>query len=401
MYTHSVAGEDALLHFSASLEKNRKGWLAVHIQLSRLRPENRGPDQLRVATETFDKLLQRFDSKLFVIVNGDIIFVINGATIADVDPIVMRLRYLFAEDPMFYGSDQADSTRFCTWYNLITEYRAFMSRVTQLAKLGTVDPRKEAEKLIEDQEQGPKPLDHNTFKDVVERLERADLASSLRRQSICLIGNDGVPKPVFSEVFISIGELNRTLMPSVNIASNRWLFQFLTNVLDQHMLGLVSKPTEGMFARAFSLNLNVASLLSPAFNSLDKRLSDQAKKTVMIELQPLDVYADMGAYVFAKESLQEKGYRICLDSVTHLTLPYVDRRSLGADLLKLFCSSDMLDDPSGTRIKEMQDIVQRAGEGRVILARCDDEQAIAFGQRLGITLFQGRHLDSLLGRQAV
>ena len=401
MYSHSVAQEDALLHFAASLEKERKGWLAVHIQLSRLRRENRGPDQLRVATETFEGLLRKFEAKLFVIVNGDIIFVVNGAKIADVDPIVMRLRYLFAEDPMFYGADEGDSTRFCTWYNLITEFRAFMQRVTQLAKLGTIDPRKEAEKLIDDQEQGTRALDHTTFKDVAERLERADLSSSLRRQSICLLANEGSPKPIFSEVFISIGELNRSLMPSVNIASNRWLFQYLTNVLDQHMLGLVAKPTDGMFDRAFSLNLNVASLLSPAFTKLDQRLSEQAKKTIMIELQPLDIYADMGAYVFARESLQEKGYRICIDSVTHLTLPYVDRRSLGADLLKLFWSSDMLDDPSGTRIQKMQEFVQNAGEGRVILARCDNEQAVAFGQRLGITLYQGRHLDKLLGRQSV
>jgi hypothetical protein len=32
----------------------------------------------------------------------------------------------------------------------------------------------------------------------------------------------------------------------------------------------------------------------------------------------------------------------------------------------------------------------------VILTRCDNKQAVEYGQALGITLFQGRYLDGLV-----
>ena len=414
MHEKTVSSEDSMLHFCSSLERNRKEWLSVHIQLSRLKPQNRTPDQLSLAAETFDSLLTKFEARLFVVKNGDIIFCAKGAQITDVDPIVMRLRYLFSEDPMF-NIGSVDSTRFCTWYNLVTEFRAFMMRITQLSKVGTINPRDERESIAETaageantaeilegaDADSPYPIDHMVFREVVERLSRADISSSLRRQSICMFGKDGQPKPLFSEVFVSIGEINRSIMPNVAMAANKWLFNYMTPYLDDMVLQIVSKPNEGIFNRAFSLNLNVHSLLSSEFKKLDRKLSDQAKKTVLIELQAVDIYADMGAYVFARDMVQEKGYRVCIDSVNHLTLPYIDRRGLGADLVKLFWSPDMGDDPSGNRLKSLKEMVKRTNESRIIMARCDDQTAIDFRRMLGLNLFQGRAVDKLLGRESV
>ncbi len=414
MQEKTVATEDTMLHFCTSLERNRKEWLSVHIQLSRLKPQNRTPDQLSLAAETFNSLLTKFEARLFVVKNGDIIFCARGAQITDVDPIVMRLRYLFSEDPMF-NVGTVDSTRFCTWYNLVTEFRAFIMRITQLSKVGTMNPRdaREANTDQFDKEtdtatlleganaDNPHPIDHLVFKEVVERLSRADISSSLRRQSICMFGKDHQPKPLFSEVFVSIGEINRSIMPNVAMAANKWLFHYMTPYLDDMVLQLVSKPNEGLFNRAFSLNLNVQSLLSAEFKKLDRKLSEQAKKTVLIELQAVDIYADMGAYVFARDMIQEKGYRVCIDSVNHLTLPYIERRGLGADLIKLFWSPDMADDPSGNRLKSLKEMVKHTNEGRIIMARCDDQTAIDFGRMLGLNLFQGRAIDKLLGRESV
>ncbi|MDX1739313.1 MAG: hypothetical protein R3261_13825, partial [Alphaproteobacteria bacterium] len=42
--------------------------------------------------------------------------------------------------------------------------------------------------------------------------------------------------------------------------------------------------------------------------------------------------------------------------------------------------------------------VKAAGQGRIILARCDNKMMIETGQKMGITLFQGHHLDKVLTR---
>ncbi len=40
--------------------------------------------------------------------------------------------------------------------------------------------------------------------------------------------------------------------------------------------------------------------------------------------------------------------------------------------------------------------MERVGKSRIILARCDTEQAIAFGLNAGIKLFQGRIVEKLI-----
>jgi len=46
--------------------------------------------------------------------------------------------------------------------------------------------------------------------------------------------------------------------------------------------------------------------------------------------------------------------------------------------------------------QELKTMIRDRRKGRTILARCDSEAAIQVGRQLGITLFQGRYVDSLL-----
>ena len=50
--------------------------------------------------------------------------------------------------------------------------------------------------------------------------------------------------------------------------------------------------------------------------------------------------------------------------------------------------------------KSSRKAVERCGKSRVILARCDSADAIRFGQEMGITMFQGRFVDSLMLEEA-
>jgi 16S rRNA C967 or C1407 C5-methylase (RsmB/RsmF family) len=56
----------------------------------------------------------------------------------------------------------------------------------------------------------------------------------------------------------------------------------------------------------------------------------------------------------------------------------------------------MADDLSGNRTSELKEHIDRCGRARIILTRCDSDEAIRFGQSLGITMYQGRYVDKLL-----
>ena len=96
--------------------------------------------------------------------------------------------------------------------------------------------------------------------------------------------------------------------------------------------------------------------------------------------------------------LHDRGYRFCLDAVTHLSLPLIDRERLGFDLVKIHWSPDLRDQLDGVQGEVLRQAARTIGQERLILARCDSEFAFEAGHALGISLYQGHMVDHLLAR---
>ena len=116
---------------------------------------------------------------------------------------------------------------------------------------------------------------------------------------------------------------------------------------------------------------------------------------MIVEMQKEDIFCDLASYVFAREFVQEKGYKVCLDGLTVQTINIIDRERLGADMAKLVWHPDLVD--SGEELhQQIRNLVQRGGPDRLILCRCDNREAIDFGMSVGIDLFQGRFVENLM-----
>jgi hypothetical protein len=390
--------EHLLLEHMQRLAKFRGGRRAVHIHLSRLRPGNRRGDRIRIALNTFEFLVRHFEGQIFALGNADVAFVCKGGEIAAIDDAVMRVRHLFSDDPLTQDVEDEES-RFCSWYDLERQYDDFMAIVQALAD----EDRRRSQRLsaitAADLKKVPDllPLSPRQLSELVEAIERADLSNMMRRQAICSIVPDAAPQMLFRELYISIDVLRSIVMPGYDIAANRWLFQHLTHTLDQRMLQLLSKNDDSVISASYSININIATLLTDRFLAFDAGLSAATRGTVVFELQPIDVFADLGAFVFARDFAKERGYRICLDGVTDLTLPFFDRIRLGLDLVKIVWQPEALAGGREGHLDELRRLVTSFGRARTILCRCDSEEAVALGQSLGINLFQGRHIDRLIG----
>ena len=77
-------------------------------------------------------------------------------------------------------------------------------------------------------------------------------------------------------------------------------------------------------------------------------------------------------------------------------MPYIDRERLGIDLVKVFWSPDLGDPARPERAAEVKAAIERVGKLRVIIAQCDNADAVRFGHDSGVHLFQGRYIDQLL-----
>jgi EAL domain-containing protein (putative c-di-GMP-specific phosphodiesterase class I) len=389
--------EAALLDYVQRLDRHRAGRRAVHVHLSKLRPYNRRDQHLRIARNTFENLVRSYEGQIFALANVDIVFICKGATTAALDAAVLKMRYLFSEDPIAQGDDPATGDKFCTWYDLERDYDDLLAAAEKI--VAERERRNTEETAAAWRRPAPAltPLEPDQLGRVVQALARADLSNVIRRQPICAVLAGAPPQPIFTELFVSIADLQRVVAPQTHLGSNRWLFQYLTETLDKRMLATLPKLDDSSVSARISINLNVATLLSQEFLNFDAALRGNARGTLVIELQAIDVFADLGSFIFTRDFVRERGYRLCLDGLSHLTAPLIDREKLGLDLLKIVWSSDMCDPAMDRRLADIKELIGRAGEARVILCRCDNADAISIGQSLGITLFQGRHVDALLG----
>ena len=234
----------------------------------------------------------------------------------------------------------------------------------------------------------------------VEReLKEVDLRSALRRQPVCAAVRGMPIRMVFDEMYINIAALRQLLKVDVDLLSNRWLFKYLTQTLDMRMLELIRQNPATYLVAPLSLNLNIPTLLSEQFLTFDAAVKPGMKVSIVIELQIADVFSDMAGYLTARDVVQKLGYRICLDGVTNLSFPQIDRQRLGFDLIKVQWNADT--ETKGEQIKRVKEAVRLCGNNRVIMTRCDNELAVHYGQSMGLSLFQGRYLDGQINPRAM
>ena len=390
--------EIVLIDYVRRLDRFREGRRAVHVHLSRLKPYNRREHHLRIAAFALETMVRNFGGALFNLYNDDFLALCKGASVAEMDEFVLRLRYLFGEDPLLVEMERKGE-EFCTWYDLEQEYDFLRAHVAELdaARMSHEAALAEADQEQQDQDPLPStPLDPTRLATITDAIAQADLSSMLRRQAVCALVGDSKPETVFSELYISMDELRQTLMPTHDIQANRWLFQDLTRHLDLRMIALLLRSNDSTLRHTFSINLNIDTILSPEFLRFDAALQGTARRTIVIEMQLVDVFADIGNFIFARDFLHDRGYRICLDGTTHMSLPFVDRRRLDFDLVKLRWSSDLNDQLAGPRGQELEATIRDLSPERLILCRCDSEQAFELGRSLGIAMYQGFHVESRL-----
>jgi EAL domain-containing protein (putative c-di-GMP-specific phosphodiesterase class I) len=390
----STNQEYRLLEHIDRLSRHREGRRAVHIHLSKLKSENRRDHHLRIATSTFENQVKSFEGQLFRLANQDLFFVYRDVDPVEIDEAVMRLRYLFTDDPLVQDNDEEDN--FSTWWDLERQYNDLHTVVQALYD----EVQKRQKRLAQIGGGGPAggkpPINPHRLGELIDIIAKADLSNLLRRQAVFAILTTQPPQPLFRELFISIGDLQKLVLPNYDILANRWLFQYLTETLDKRMLAMLSRNDDPAISNSFSLNLNVSTILSKEFMTFDASLKAGARGTIVIELQMLDVYADIAAFTFARDFARERGYRLCLDGLNELTLPIVDREKLGIDLVKLQWKSNMGDERIPDKKEKVREMVERTGKAKVIMCHVDTEDALRFGHSIGIAMFQGRFIDQLV-----
>ncbi len=396
--------EEALQDYAARLANHKEGRRALHVCLSRLSPGNRLEHHIRIVMNTFEPLLRKFNGQLFRLWNNDIIVGTKGAQVPDIDDYVIKLRFLFSEDSLLMLEEHSEQ-QFCHWYDMEADHPAFMTLVQNFSADAAKHRQKimsaasEAQSKAKQQQAATPGILSPLTPMLLDRFETAlrgtDLSPMIERQMICSIPDQGKPKPVLCEHFVSIRSLQHKILPGVDCLSDRWLFQRLCQNLDARMLASLPEISQKVTV-PITININISTILSAEFLKFDAAIRRITQQTMILEVQSIDLFADMGAYIFARDFAHERGYGIALDGLNPLTFPFMDRAKLKLDFEKIIWSPEIARDFNPERRETFIQAIKQANPSRIILCRCDNRDAIDFGREVGISLFQGRHVDRML-----
>lgn len=385
------------------------GWQAVHFHLSDLLEQYQSEYQFKIAINLIHDLLKGYEGGIYQMVDNSIIVVCGELDKNILSKLIFQLRYLYMDDPLSYFEDGGENPDFCTTYDLRTQWQEFMDmcgrRMALLVRKNSAPERTERETANNNDalEQAARAKNSvqkgfNVLRMVsIERdLARSDIQSVMRRQPVCVVSPALSVRRVFDEMYMNIAHLRQLLKMEVDLLGNRWLFKYLTQLLDLRMLDLIKQNMVRYLESPVSLNLNVETLISGKFAEFDALVKPSAKVSVVIEVPVVDVFADINAFHMARREVQRLGYRVCLDGLSTESFLMIDREKLGVDLVKVQWNADIESDLDSKENKEIIKAVSSFGSNRVILCRCDTKEAVQYGQALGISLFQGRYIDSIL-----
>ncbi len=358
-----VTQESLLLGAAERIGRIRQGRLAVHIHLSRLRPQNRQDGHVRIALRMLEPMVNAYRGQMFLLTSSDIVFMLKDANLTDVENMIYKLRALFSKDPLTFHDSGDGVDNFCTWYDLAgNDYETFLEMAREVTEEARAKNREKAA------QSAPSVIDAKMLADLLERLARTDIAKLVRRQSAILVGNaNSNAEVIFQEFFVGVTELQKELASEASLLSNRWLFQHLSLSLDRRVLGALTNAQLRAPPVVYGLNMNLATLKTDAFSEFVEHIRGHAGLSV--ELQVLDIMADSRAYFDARNRLIKEGHQVLIDGINELTLQFMDLTQFKADLYKLHWSPEMREGEHGEQVVANSDAGRRgqdrAGAGRL------------------------------------
>lgn len=361
--------------------------LVINIPLTAIDPAHGGRGPLEEAQERLQVLARKSGGSYAEMANGDVFLLWPESETTNVLPDWVMNVVL----PDGVGPD--DATRFRFVYRLPDGYTPLRERMDHYIALSREPTAQESEGtaaqlLLTETARGP--LTAWGADQIEKLLHDIDLHRYLRTQPIYERGADGVWRPLFLEIFMSLGDLRQAHFPKMEIEPSEHLFLELCQTIDQRLLVELSQHPEILDGPNISLNVSVSSLMGTAFAAFAYAIPRANHGAIFCELNIADLWQDFTHTLGAIESLRHEGFKIIIDGITPSMLPYLNLNLFNADFIKVNASKDHVAALTGAQTHAALANMPR---DKIIFFRCDNEQALATGQELGIAHYQGWLID--------
>ena len=387
MYNQGAKGyqETLLVDTLDRMRRNPEGRKVMHLHLSQLLPPNRTAVRIKIVTRMFRTLESGRQAQIFSLTNDDLVMILNAGAQRDVNNILHRIRKLYEGDPLTMDGE-GGTDRFATWYDLSLDAAMAIHSAQQMRQEAQHGPPKAASMALPS-------LTPALLDEVQKKLAFANVAPFMRDQVALRVNAATKEASIeFYEFFLSVGDLQRSIAPNINLLGDRTLFQDLSRTMDLRMLETVVRAPHARGTPCLSLNLNLETVLTPAFGTFIERAEPGQK--VIVEVQAVDVLTNINMYLDIRNVLNSMNHAILIDGLSTTTLRMLDVASMKPDYAKIIWAPELLEMMDLAGNVSATSMVQEIGSQKVVLSRCDSSSALAWGLKSGIGLFQGHFLDS-------
>jgi hypothetical protein len=392
--------ESKFFEMIQGLQENPAGYYLIHFPFAGLQEQFRSEYQQRIIINIISDLFKKEEGALFVAKDADFLLLYKGSDKKLIEKVIFQLRYLLMDDALAYNKHGFENPDFASVYDLQFQWKQVFSLAEEKVKAGKrIEERQKLRSTLNRQpDDVVYPLKPYHLAHLETDLEELDVGRILREQAVCAVIPGKDVRAVFREFYLSMRHLRQLMMPNVDLTSDPYLSKYLNRMLDVKLLDVIGRRAGTYLQRPISINLNLTTLLSQDFLSFDASIKPRQRASVVIEIDAADVYANIPDYNRVRGALQALGYRVCLDKVQPGLLLHMDREKLGANLLKLEWNETSQLNEANAEL--LQYAIRQWGANRIILAHSDTSEAVEYGKKLGIMLYQGYHLDKILEMQS-
>jgi EAL domain-containing protein (putative c-di-GMP-specific phosphodiesterase class I) len=366
------------------IEAAPAGFTALHLHVSAVSAGRKTRDNMSRAIGLLNDLGRRFDGAIFLLKNFDLVLVARSIPRQDLAKTVAAIQTLFLGETPISSVNAYGGHEFHTLFDLGFELPKLM-RFAEVAA-GVVSERSSEAKE-------ETTIDLQSLGKIKVAIQNASVGDMLFSQPVYALEATRIAM-AFQELYVSISELQDRYCPGISITSRRWLFADLTEDLDAAVLRTLGDPEELGRRKRFSLNLNLATLESEAFEAFDGNLTAQRRSEVVIEIGKSDFIENAKSFLQISKKQRARGYRFLLDGLDPLVVRHLDLAGLGFDFAKVFWSSDMAATTEADR-KALAGHMARSGV-KFVLARCDSADSVRFAKTQQFAYAQGRMIDQMV-----
>jgi hypothetical protein len=273
---------------------------AVHVHMREPLPSDHGTALLKLLGQPLQDLARDREAPIFLLSERDTVIISEDIKPAE----VLAATTLGEPDPLLPLETAQPLLR---WYDLndADERLSLLALARAFAEGAEPNKAAPAETLR-------RPLDAKALSDINNRLKTTPIAELTRKQAVLLATAERF-QPMFHEVYVSIGELQRRLAPRIDLFSRPALFRYLTEILDAHVLKALNEGAIGG-AEPMSLNLNVRSICSAEFQAV--LASRDRTQLFVVEVPISDLLANPGGFQRASAIVRNAKAHLAVDGLT-------------------------------------------------------------------------------------